>query len=290
MSMPFDLVLIRHGQSEANVRQKASKRGDNSLFTDDLVTVPDNSWRLTALGAQQAQIAGVYLQQLVPGGLFSRQILSPFMRTRETAANLNMPLDSWEENRIIRERSWGEIDGLSIEEFEEKYPQNALYKEKDPIYWCPPAGESLASVIENRSSNFLRSLERDSSNSTILAVTHGEFIVATRMLIEGWSDERFHEVELDEEQKIRNCMMIHYSRRNPHKRGEYTDSFSWVRLSYPSVEENRVIEGEWKPITRPEPITNEDLFALVESQERRLVEADSIKANHTNPIDIPVSS
>lgn len=289
MTMPFDLVLIRHGQSEANVRQKASKRGDNSLFTDDLVTVPDNSWRLTALGARQANIAGAHLQKRFPSR-FSRQILSPFMRTRETAANLNMPMSSWEENRIIRERSWGEIDGLSIEEFEEKYPQNALYKRKDPIYWCPPAGESLASVIENRASNFLRSLERDSVNSQVLAVTHGEFIVATRMLIEGWSDERFHEVEDDEEQKIRNCMMVHYSRRNPEKRGEYTDGFSWVRLSYPSVEENRVIEGEWKRIQRPEAITNEELFALVESQERRLVEADAIKANHTNPIDIPVSS
>ena len=78
MSMPQELVLIRHGQSEANVRQRASKRGDDRLFTDDLVTVPDNSWRLTALGATQAQLAGSHLEGCFLQG-FDRYIVRPFM-------------------------------------------------------------------------------------------------------------------------------------------------------------------------------------------------------------------
>ena len=54
MSMPDNLVFVRHGQSEANIVQKASKEGDNSYYTDDVMTVPDRSWRLTKLGIAQA--------------------------------------------------------------------------------------------------------------------------------------------------------------------------------------------------------------------------------------------
>lgn len=288
MSMPQDLVLIRHGQSEANVRQRASKRGDNRLFTDDLVTVPDNSWRLTALGAAQAQLAGSHLQNLFPQG-FDRYIVSPFMRTRETAANLQLPGAEWEENRIIRERSWGEIDGLSIAEFEENYKQNALYKEKDPIYWAPPAGESMAAVIENRSSNFLRGLSRDSSGARVLAVTHGEFITATRMLIEQWSDEQFHQVDVDPEQKVRNCLMAHYTRRDP-ETGRLASNFRWVKLAYPDINSGQIVEGSWTEFSGAKTVSNGELLALVESQERRLAEADAIKeASETGAIDIPVS-
>lgn len=289
MSMPQDLILIRHGQSEANVRQKAGKRGDESLFTDDLVTVPDNSWRLTALGAAQAHSAGMHLQKEFPQG-FDRYILSPFMRTRETAANLALPEAEWEENRIIRERSWGEIDGLSIREFEEKYPYNALLKKKDPIYWAPPAGESLAAVTENRASNFLRGLSRDSSGARVLAVSHGEFITATRMLIERWSEEKFHQVEADETQKIRNCLMVHYTRRDPGT-GKLADKFRWVRLSYPSnAPGTAIVESDWTEFNGAQKVSNAQLLALVESQERRLKEVDAIKeAAHTGAIEIVVA-
>lgn len=276
MSMPQDLVLIRHGQSEANVRQKASKRGDNSLFTDDLVTVPDNSWRLTELGANQAKTAGTYLQEKFSQG-FDRYIVSPFMRTRETAANLQLPEATWEENRIIRERSWGEIDGLSVAEFERDYPNNALLKKKDPIYWAPPAGESLATVVENRASNFLRGLSRDSSGARVLAVTHGEFITSTRMLIERWADEKFHEIEEDPTQKIRNCLMVHYTRRNP-ETGKLADRFRWVKLAYPKG--NEVVESDWSEFDSARRLTNEQLLNLVESQERRLVDIDKIKSKN----------
>lgn len=44
MSMPLDLYVIRHGESEANVIVQAGEQGDNSLYTQDNVTVPDRSW------------------------------------------------------------------------------------------------------------------------------------------------------------------------------------------------------------------------------------------------------
>lgn len=281
MSMPRDLVLVRHGQSEANVRQKASRRGDDSLFTEDLVTVPDRSWRLTELGAAQAQSAGRFLQDTFPKG-FDRYIVSPFMRTRETAANLQLPGAEWEENRMIRERSWGEIDGLSVAKFQELYPLNARLKEIDPIYWAPPAGESLAAVLENRVSNFLRSLSRDSTGSRVLAVTHGDFILSTRMLIEQWSDEEFLEMDADEEQRIRNCISVRYSRQNPYT-DKFEDEFHWVNMAYPGelipgTDRHEIVDLGWREFGRAEKVSSEELLELVESQERRLTEVAELKA------------
>lgn len=56
MGMPLDLYVIRHGESEANVIISAGEQGDNSLYTQDNVTVPDRSWRLTATGRKQGRL------------------------------------------------------------------------------------------------------------------------------------------------------------------------------------------------------------------------------------------
>ena len=57
MGMPLDLYVIRHGESEANVIINAGEQGDNSLYTQDNVTVPDRSWRLTATGRLHRPLA-----------------------------------------------------------------------------------------------------------------------------------------------------------------------------------------------------------------------------------------
>ena len=61
MGMPLDLYVISHGESEANVIISAGEQGDDSLFTQDNVTVPDRSWRLTAIGRKQADCIGRWL-------------------------------------------------------------------------------------------------------------------------------------------------------------------------------------------------------------------------------------
>ena len=50
MGMPLDLYVIRHGESEANVIISAGEQGDNSLYTQDNVTVEAYGHRLQAGG------------------------------------------------------------------------------------------------------------------------------------------------------------------------------------------------------------------------------------------------
>ena len=148
MSMPLDLYVIRHGESEANVIVQAGEQGDNSLYTQDNVTVPDRSWRLTATGRKQADCIGRWL--VSQQQLFDRYMVSPYVRTRETAATMALPKAKWEENRVLRERSWGEINTITKDEFKTNYARNWNFKNTDPLYWRPPAGESIADVAEAR--------------------------------------------------------------------------------------------------------------------------------------------
>lgn len=279
--MPIDLLFVRHGQSESNVLVERRKNGKQ--ITDDFATVPDNSWRLTAKGAKQAEVTGDYIRDNFPDG-FNHHFLSPFVRTRETAARLNLSGAEWEENRMLRERSWGEIDGLSIQEFENIYPHNSMLKEKDPIYWVPPAGESLASVAENRSSNFLRSLEVSASGDTVLAVTHGEFIKTVRMILEQWSDETFYLMEVDPSEMIHNCEVIHYSRRDP-STGLISNRIKWIKRSYPAENSYgfvEIVEGSWRELRGKRKLSNDELLSVALAQEKRLVDVELIRAERSH--------
>ena len=176
MGMPLDLYVIRHGESEANVIISAGEQGDNSLYTQDNVTVPDRSWRLTATGRKQADCIGRWLVSQQP--LFDRYLVSPYVRTRETAATMALPKAKWEETRVLRERSWGEINTITKDDFKTNYARNWMFKNTDPLYWRPPAGESIADVAENRVHNLLTSLNRKSDAESVVMVSHGDLMLA----------------------------------------------------------------------------------------------------------------
>lgn len=269
MTMPRNLVLVRHGQSEANVMQGAAKAEDHALFTEDMMSVPDRSWRLTTWGVQQAQTAGRWMQDELQG--FDRHVVSPFIRTRETAAHLGITAAQWEENRVVRERSWGEIDSIPKAIFEVDYPTNYLLKRKDPLYWAPPAGESIANVAENRVRNLLNTLHRENSGQNVVVVTHGEFIWATRLVLERWSDEEFLARDKDPGHRIHNCTVLHYTRIDP-VTGEESEKLRWVRRAWPMMDLDGHWDmevGPWENFDRPY-LSNGDLLALADSQAHRV--------------------
>lgn len=64
MGMPLDLVFVRHGESEANVLQKAEKEGRESDFPRELRERPDWMHRLTPNGEEQAKVAGAWILEI----------------------------------------------------------------------------------------------------------------------------------------------------------------------------------------------------------------------------------
>jgi broad specificity phosphatase PhoE len=63
MTLPIDLVLVRHGQSEGNAAKRLSEAGDHSAFTSAFRERHSASFRLTDRGRKQAQRAGDVLRQ-----------------------------------------------------------------------------------------------------------------------------------------------------------------------------------------------------------------------------------
>ena len=211
--MPKNYILIRHGESEGNVAVNASKNGDESYFTDKYVMTPGHQWRLTNKGVLQANAIGEWLNENLPK--IDRYYVSPYVRTRMTAAQLNLTDANWRVNRAYREREWGEVEALPRSIFQEQYPNSARVKKLNPLYWCPPGGESIAEVAENRVRNILDTLHRECEDKTVLAVTHGENMWAHRLILERWMDEEFFENDADESQRIENCQVLWYRQGTP---------------------------------------------------------------------------
>ena len=57
-TLPLDLVLVRHGESEGNVAQEWSKLGDDSLWTEEFRQRHSSRYRLTLKGREQVRGGG----------------------------------------------------------------------------------------------------------------------------------------------------------------------------------------------------------------------------------------
>lgn len=259
--MPTNLVLVRHGESDGNVAVESAKNGDTRYYTDKFMTIPGHQWRLSPKGVMQAKTTGAWIQENMPD--FDRYIVSPFVRTRETAALLGLKDAQWRMNREVREREWGDIDSMLKSVFQSRFPDNYVTHKKSPLYWCPPGGESIADVAGSRVHNLLTTLHRECSDQNVIVVSHGEFMWATRIVLQRWSDEEYLLRDADKSQKIHNAQVIHFTRVNPDT-GETADKMKWVRIVSPAQKNGEWVmeEKDWE-FFDPQPLSNEELYESI---------------------------
>lgn len=251
--MPDRLVLVRHGHSEGNLAAEHAKRGDNSFYTPDFRERPGRHYHLTPEGIEQAQTAGQWILKNI-GNEFDRYYVSPYVRTRETAGHLALPNADWRIDQRLRERDWGDIGGIPRAEFEDSYPQSAMIKRIDSLYWRPPGGESIADVRGLRVRSFFDTMHRECFGKLVIVVTHGEFMWATRAEAEYMSDEEWVEADKDPSQRIHNTQVHDYSRLDPNT-GQQGKYIGWVRRVTPYMNK----DSGWLPIKR-HLLTNDQLL------------------------------
>lgn len=254
LTKPKNIILIRHGYSQANEIQKQQEKG----LLEETVTIPDRQWKLTEKGKLQAQTIG----NIFHDGRLSQIdafYVSPYKRTIETASHLAIKNAHWTLLRDLRERSWGDIDTLPKGVFEGEYPRNYRNKTQDPLYWMPPSGESIAGVADIRVKNVLRKLDEEHAGENIVMVTHHDFILATRLVLEHMTDEEFTEGIQSGGLHVPNGSAVWFSRVNPHT-GRLSDDLSFVRSITPEHINGQwvVKKGQWKEIKQPE-YSNSDL-------------------------------
>jgi len=207
-NLPVDLVIVRHGQSEANMIIKMSKEGDwSGQEAMKQAKRHDSDMRLTDLGRSQAQMVGKWLNE--NGGTFDAFYCSQYVRTKETAAEMGLKGATWHADLMIRERDQGVQDGGG--DVKMGLDEDELFRlEKSAMYWQPIAGESMADVV-TRVRLFLETLSRCSAGLRVVVVCHYRTIHAFRILLEEIPQEDMPALL---QETMPNCCMWWYSRRD----------------------------------------------------------------------------
>lgn len=261
MAMPDQLVFVRHGESEGNVALNSAKKGDESFYTKKFIKQPSRQWRLTDEGKRQAKLAGDWIRENL-GSEFFRYYVSPYVRTKETAAFLEMPGAQWKISRRLRERDHGEVSSTPRSLVKELYPLNDKMRMLDFLYWRPIGGESMADV-QQRVREFFDTLHRECSEKSVLVVTHGEFMSAAWAELEYLSDEEWNVLGRTPGKKIKNTHIHIFSRVDP-LTGERANYLKWLRR-IDIV--NDAQDSGWVEIKRP-TFSNEELMEQVSRVDR----------------------
>jgi NAD+ kinase len=232
MTMPIDLVLVRHGESEGNVVFGRARKGDHSGFTPEFAARHSSQWRLTREGQQQAEIAGAWIRLHI-SSVFDRYYASEYLRAMETAGWLGFGDAAWYCEFYLRERDWGIFDVMSYQERRERYADDMRRRELDAFFWTPPNGESIANLCL-RLDRVLDTLHRECSDKRVLIVCHGEVMWGFRVRLERMSQEMYRELDQSSDRRIKfhNCQILHYTRRDP-ETGRLAPHLNWMRSICP---------------------------------------------------------
>lgn len=268
MTMPKNLFLIRHGESEGNLANRQSRAGDHSAFTEEFKNRSSSQWRLTDLGIRQAQTAMEWLANNFNEPFF-RLYASAYIRAVETAYYLNIGSEEmeWFLDMNLRERDFGVMDVLTEVERQEQFSREIKQKENNPFIWSPPGGESIAKTCE-RADRMLATLHRECSGQNVIIVCHGEMMWAFAVRIERMSQQRYLALHLsnDPHDHFHNAQILQYTRQSPANQNEELSPYlDWQRTICPW--DMTRSSNEWQRVIRPR-YTREDLHKLFESVPR----------------------
>ena len=187
--MPKRIILLRHGESQANV--------DHEVYAQ----VPDWKIALTNAGVEQACEAGRKIAELVGGesfGVFS----SPYLRTLQTKEAMlegmgREPVFDYQDP-TLREQEYGNMPPT-----DENNANREFRKKFGYFFYRFPNGESCADVSD-RITLFLDSLyrrfERETCPENIIIVSHGTAIKCFLARWYHWDVGRFDVME-----QLPNC-------------------------------------------------------------------------------------
>jgi broad specificity phosphatase PhoE len=205
---PSLLVVMRHAESEANLRRETLRK-ENSKETHVGLAVRDVDVELTENGERQGRATGRYLDDRFPP--FDVVYVSPYRRTRRTAdaavSEMAKPPRRVIEERL-REKEFGILEGLTKHGIEQLHPEE--HRRKIAVakyYYRPPGGESFPD-INLRVHSFIGTMVREHAGERVLVVTHSVVVLCFRRLLERMEEEEV--LKLDREDEVKNASLLVY--------------------------------------------------------------------------------
>ena len=260
-----DVVLVRHGESEGNVAFNRSMAGDHSLYTGEFLERHSSFWRLTDRGRAQALTTGAWMREHMRTD-FDGHFSSEYLRAMETSALLNVPDARWKPEVMLRERDWGEYDLASQYERRVAFRRYEARRRRESLFWSPPGGESLAQVVQ-RVDSVLLFTNRRFESGRVCFVCHGELMWAFRLRFERLTQLQYRQMQADPQvaDRIHNCQVLHYSRRDPNT-GELYEDFKYMRSVCPW--DLSLSDSSWRTIDRSGGLTDAQMLDEVERYPR----------------------
>ncbi len=175
--MSGTLVLVRHGQSEWNLK---------NLFT---------GWRdvdLTEQGHAEAKAAGAKLK--ARGLVFDIAFTSVLMRAQKTCKHI---LDAVGQSGLetirdqaLNERDYGDLTGLNKDDARAKWGEDQVHVWRRSYDVPPPGGESLKDTGARVWPYYLHDMQKHVlRGGTVLVAAHGNSLRALIMALDGLSGE-----------------------------------------------------------------------------------------------------
>lgn len=182
--MSRTLVLVRHGQSEWNLR---------NLFT---------GWEdpgLTELGMSEARAAGQRLKGR--GYTFDRAFTSVLSRAQHTLQlilqELGQPGVPTVRDKALNERHYGDLTGLNKADAALRWGKEQVHQWRRSYDIAPPGGESLKDTLARVLPYYMREIQPlVLGGLTVIVVAHGNSLRALIMAIEGLGPEQILSREL----------------------------------------------------------------------------------------------
>jgi 2,3-bisphosphoglycerate-dependent phosphoglycerate mutase len=175
--MDRTLVLVRHGQSEWNLK---------NLFT---------GWEdpgLTELGISEARAAGRRLKSL--GFHFDKAFTSVLSRAQHTLQLILQELGQADcptvRDKALNERHYGNLTGLNKSDAAMRWGKEQVHQWRRSYDIAPPGGESLKDTLARVLPYYIREIQPlVLSGQTIIVVAHGNSLRSLIMAIEGLSSD-----------------------------------------------------------------------------------------------------
>lgn len=178
------LVLLRHGQSEWNLK---------NLFT---------GWRdvdLTEQGVAEARAAGQRLKARgIQFDVAFTSVLKRAQRTLDlTLGEMGQPNIPVLKDQALNERDYGDLVGLNKDEARKKWGDDQVHKWRRSYDVAPPAGESLKDTVARALPYYVQEiLPRVLRGERVLVAAHGNSLRALIMVLEKLSPEAIVKREL----------------------------------------------------------------------------------------------
>jgi 2,3-bisphosphoglycerate-dependent phosphoglycerate mutase len=183
--MSGELVLVRHGQSDWNLK---------NLFT---------GWKdpdLSDQGIAEAVTAGKRLK--ARGFHFDIAYTSALTRAQHTLTlmlkELGQPDLKTIRDQALNERDYGDLTGLNKDDARKRWGEEQVHIWRRSYDVAPPGGESLKDTLARALPYYIKHIQPDVlSGKRVLVSAHGNSLRALIMAIEGLTPEQILKRELD---------------------------------------------------------------------------------------------